>query len=80
MSKCRKCGAEIEFRRMKSGKYMPVDPDRKPYREGGNEIFITESGETVRGGEPFGTEPADGYGYTPHWATCPNADEFRRKA
>lgn len=76
---CKKCGAEVRFIRMKSGKYMPVDAERKPYREGGHEVFITDGGEKVRGGTPFGNEPVDGYGYTPHWATCPYADDFRRK-
>lgn len=46
MSKCRGCGAEIEWLRMKSGKVMPVDPEpvfvkggRKPgvhHGRGGN--------------------------------------------
>ena len=56
----------------------PVDPDRKPYREGGREVFITDRGEMMRGSTPFGPEPVDGYAYTPHWATCPYAEEFRR--
>lgn len=78
MPKCRKCGAEIRFVQTKSGKYMPVDPDRKPYREGGSTVYITTDGQLIHGAEPFGPEPVDGYGYTPHWATCPNAEDFKR--
>lgn len=78
MTKCRKCGAEIEFVRMKSGKHMPVDPGKKPVRLGGSEIYITPDGETLRGHKPLAGEPTDDYLYTPHWATCPFADDFRR--
>ena len=79
MPKCKRCGANIEFIRMKSGKYMPVDPDMVPYRLGfGPQAFVTPEGEVVRGAAPFGPEPADGFGYIPHWATCPFADDFRR--
>lgn len=80
MPKCKRCGAEIIFILMKSGKYMPVDPEPVAYKEGvGGGIVITPEGERIRGGEPFGYEAADGYGYIPHWATCPYADEFRRQ-
>lgn len=79
MNRCNKCGAPIMFVQMKSGKYMPVNPGRKPYREGGPEAFVTDTGRVIRGRIPFGNETVDGYGYTPHWATCPAAEEFRRK-
>jgi hypothetical protein len=79
MPKCKKCAAAIRFIKMQSGKYMPVDPDKKPYREGGSEIFITDDGKMIRGHSPFGPEPVNGYAYTPHWATCPDAAEFRRE-
>ena len=80
MAKCKRCGAEINFIRMKSGKYMPVDPAKVAYKLGAaGGTIITPEGEIVHGGEPFGLEPADGYGYIPHWATCPAADEFRRQ-
>ena len=80
MPKCRKCGAEIIFIRTPRGKYMPADPQLAPYKLGaGGGPVITPEGEVIRGvGEPFGLEPADGRGYIPHWATCPNAEEFRR--
>ena len=45
-------------------------------------IFITPNGETIRGIEVFQPEDvpkATGVGYIPHWATCPAANDFRRK-
>lgn len=78
MARCKRCGREIKWIDTPAGKHMPVDPDRKPYREGGCEVFITDRGDMIRGNTPFGPEPVDGYAYTPHWATCPYAEEFRR--
>jgi len=56
---CKKCGAQIEFIKMKSGKFMPVNVE--PYK-----IVVTDGGETARG-------------RTSHYATCPFAQEFRKK-
>ena len=78
MTKCKACGKEIIFIKMKhTGKYMPCDPDLEEYREGGSMPFVTPAGEVIRGTIPFGIEPSDGRAYIPHWATCPCADEFR---
>ena len=81
MAKCKACGKEILFVRTPKGKYIPVDPDRVPYKLGvGGGTVVTSNGEVIRGvGEPFGPEPADGWGYIPHWATCPYAEELRRQ-
>ena len=50
MSKCRSCGAEIKFIKLKSGKWNPVDTQKHTLIEGdGNEIIVTESGEVVHG-------------------------------
>lgn len=48
-SKCRACGAEIEWYETPKGAKMPMDL------------------------MPAGSSPAQS-----HWATCPNADSFRR--
>lgn len=87
MSKCKSCGAEIIWVKTKSGKSMPCDAQRKYFHENGDlgfhyddkemETFITEDGETKRGWED---EYAGDYaGYTPHWATCPNANQHRKR-
>ena len=77
MSRCRGCGAEIEWLRMKSGKTMPVDPEPVFVAEGGNQVFITDAGETITGSA---TEENTGeVGFVPHWATCPAAGQFRKR-
>lgn len=77
MSRCRGCGAEIEWLRMKSGKVMPVDPEPVFVAEGGNQVFITDEGETITGSA---TEENTGeVGFIPHWATCPVEGQFRKR-
>lgn len=57
-TKCRSCGAEIEFVRLSSGKWNPVDPKRL--------TIVTDAGLVVSG-------------RVSHFATCPNADQHRRR-
>ncbi len=93
MAKCKSCGAEIRFIRMESGKMMPVDniilaadcvvPEGIPGTPENVETLIAENGKTYRGVvvKPS-AELLDGLlfpCYRPHWATCPNADQHRRK-
>lgn len=77
MSKCKLCGAEIIWTRMQSGKAMPVDAQPHYFRpdDDGHFTFITPEGETMKG-EP---EEMGIRGYISHFATCPNADQHRRK-
>lgn len=78
MAKCKTCGAKINWLRLKSGKWNPVDPGRVPYKpdEHGNLTLITMDGEVVRGHLDI---MSDQYGYTSHFATCPQADAHRRR-
>lgn len=86
MEKCKGCGAEIVFVKMKSGKSMPCDPEPTPYWEkrGGETKVVTQDGLVVSGDisrMPHGhSGEATGVGYIPHWATCPAANQFRKKA
>lgn len=84
MSTCRGCGATIEWIRMKSGKAMPVDPEPVFVEEGGSQVFVTDEGDTITG-RPINPEPTEdkaslAVAFVPHWATCPEAGQFRRKA
>ena len=85
MAQCRKCGAEIVFISLPSGKVMPCDADiieglKDP---AGKDTLVTDKGEIIRcwigqeGPIPELTVPVNGR--QPHWATCPFADEFRKK-
>ena len=78
MSRCKSCGAEIKWIRMKSGKRMPADEKPITYRADlkGDLVLITPDGRVARA--VFDPE-ADKLGYTSHFATCPNANHFRRK-
>ncbi|WP_046180362.1 hypothetical protein [Domibacillus tundrae] len=57
MSKCRGCGAEIQWIKTDSGKAMPADMQKQ--------TIITASGQVVNG-------------FTSHFATCPQANNFRK--
>lgn len=77
MSRCKGCGAEIDWVRMKSGKSMPVDPEPVFVAEGGNQVFITDEGDTITG---TATESkTEEVAFVPHWATCPTYKQFKRK-
>lgn len=79
MTRCRKCGKEIIWIKTVNGKNMPCDPGKHRFKlQSGNygKVYIEPSGETVHGIE---SAAGENEGYIPHWATCPVADEFRRK-
>lgn len=87
-SKCRSCGAEIIWIKTFSGKKMPVDAaivnfflDPK-----GKELFVMENGAVVHGIKALPGEvhyyPGEVHyypGHISHFATCPNADQHRRR-
>ena len=79
MAKCKKCPAEIDWCRTEGGQWMPVDPG---YNERGNLIELDDrgpQGETiVSPATLFNDDP--GRRRMPHWATCPNAEEFKTDA
>lgn len=80
MTKCRSCGAEIKFIRMKSGKWNPVDPTRRGIiKDGGHEVLVTEDGELIQGTFTSVEDGANGFGYISHFVTCPNADSHRKR-
>ena len=84
MAKCRSCGAEIIWIKMASGKAMPCDVAKISYSENllpgvsGDDVLtlVTDHGTIVRTVfDPAG----DKYGYTSHFATCPNANLHRKR-
>lgn len=79
MSKCKACGAEIKWILMRTGKKMPVDSQKVPYKAdpGGALTLVTEDGRVVP--KAVLDLDSDKYGYTSHFATCPAADTFRRR-
>ena len=79
MAVCKKCGRQILWIQTQQGKWMPCDPDLKFIRKGDGHKFVTVRGEVVTGEFAKGVNDAEGTGYSPHWSSCPYAEEFRRR-
>ncbi len=77
---CSKCGAPIVWLRTPKGKWMPADAGPKPYKANpeGKDTVVNDRGEMVRCDLKFEGIPS-GQARIPHWATCPNAREFRKR-
>jgi hypothetical protein len=77
---CAKCGKPIQWRKTPAGKWMPLDVGIVEIRldPKGKTIVCDDYGKMLRGTRVYEGE-ADAWGRVPHWGTCPNADEFRRK-
>lgn len=74
---CRSCDAPIVWALTENGKKMPVDADRND--SDGNVTLAEENGELLARVFPTPEARTEGQaGYTSHFATCPNANEFRR--
>ena len=67
MTRCKGCGAEIRWIKTAAGKNMPLDfqPVRF-YVNMKNLVDDEDRWEVING-------------HQAHWATCPNATEFKRK-
>lgn len=64
---CRSCGAEIEWAELDSGKRMPFDPPL---------VVAMVQGTLLPGGRVIElVDPKT----SPHWATCPDAEKWRRR-
>lgn len=77
---CRACGAEIFFIKTENGKTAPVDAEPVTFRpyDFGPEMFVMLDG-SVRRGRRCDAMEGEETGYVSHFATCPNAEEFRRR-
>ena len=81
MATCKACGAPIIWIMTPGGKLMPCDPEQKVYwqRSRAKEKIVTPNGEILSCVFEGDDQTATGIGYVPHWATCPEADKFRRR-
>lgn len=83
MGKCKGCGREIIWIMTRSGKAMPCDPEPVPYYSADvakpNAKLVRFDGSVVNGyvGDVIDYAP-EGFGYIPHWSTCPVAGQFKR--
>jgi len=60
---CKGCGREINWVKTLNGKNMPVDPEPQT-------MVVTTKNDKAWVSKTC---------YVPHWATCPNADDFRKR-
>jgi hypothetical protein len=77
MPKCKSCGASILWLVTENGKKMPVNAKPVPYKEkdDGNLTLVTSKGRVVKGVLDVSS---DEVGYISHFATCPQANEWRK--
>lgn len=78
MSICRSCCSPIKWIKTRDGKNMPVDPELIAYKDAKlGDKLVTETGAT------YNVDPILDYpnvkGYISHFATCPEADRWRKK-
>lgn len=87
MATCRGCGQPIKWIETRSGKAMPCDPEELSewIVEGsgatGSRVTLQDpGGDTLSGVRSSMLAPGarEIRGYVPHWATCPNRDQFKR--
>ena len=78
---CRGCGASIVWITTPKGKSMPCDAKAVYYKmcAKGKDKIVTPNGVIISCNIVSEAETADGVGYVPHWSSCPNADNFRKK-
>lgn len=76
--KCRSCGASIIFILSTKGRRIPCDaqPIKFNYELGGPDKVVTKNGEVLTGKI---SESGSETGYISHFATCPNANQHRRR-
>lgn len=77
MAECSSCGAPINWAKTIKGRPIPLDPDPVPQ---GN-VIISEEGTALVYNTAAAIAPryADAPKYVSHFATCPNADEHRKR-
>ena len=88
MATCKKCGAPIIWLKTPKGKWMCADEGLVPYRTDpeGKDLVCNDYGEMIRceilpeDECRAGKRNPSGRARIPHWATCPNADDFRKGA
>lgn len=80
LTRCRGCGRTIFFATTAGDKNIPID--EKPANDGN--LMVTEGtpphATVVRTGQAAGMRDQGVPTYKAHFATCPNADDFRKKA
>ena len=81
ITNCRACRAPIGFIKTVAGKTVPVDAEGVNFLPdpNGKELFVLIDGSTQRGTRVEEESNSSQIGYISHFATCPKAEQFRRR-
>ena len=77
MSKCKYCGAPIRWVKTINGKTMPCDDKKYSLYKGDKYTMVTVTGRTVKCDLEGTDKTFIGFGYVPHWSTCPGAKQAK---
>lgn len=76
MSKCNKCGQDIEWKKTWKGANMPIDEGEVTYQDLEiDQFLITNSGDVVKKVQFSTPEQDKSEGWMVHFSTCPNKDD-----
>lgn len=79
MAVCRACGAKIIWIKTRKGKNFPLNAMPVEFSvDKGSETVVEADGNIIKDVLIHGEDPL-GTGYIPHWATCPYANQFRKR-
>lgn len=80
IGKCSGCGAKVFWIKTVRGKNMPCDPKLVPYWEKEKAVgkIVTADGRVLSCTYEGAGVPS-GYGFIPHWGTCPASRNFRKR-
>lgn len=74
---CRGCGEPIIFiKSARNGHNIPCDPEFEMHMLKPGVVVVTPDGQVLRGSAETATTQVQGY--MSHWATCPQAESFRK--
>ncbi len=77
MSLCRSCGQKIDWIKTERGKNMPVDPDYLHWNDAEDgDVIIDASGHVLTVNSKLSRPNVKGR--MSHFATCPQADRWRK--
>lgn len=79
---CKSCKAALVWISSAKGKAIPCDAAPVYYIEkprSGKKRVVTPNGQVLACEYTEDPHKATGTGYVLHWATCPQADSYRRK-
>lgn len=78
MSLCRSCGADIKWIELSSGKKMPVDSEAVSWDEAEEGMaLVSEDGDVQKSAGNLIDD--DRLWYVSHFATCPQANKWRKE-